>query len=199
MNAQLKTQLEDKAPRTVYHMTHVQNLPTIGRHGLLAHNNRYQQKDISNRTVNNLRHNIIEPVFNRSIHDYVPFYFNPRNAMLYRVQKDYASNIVILEFSSEILLQDNALFTTGNAACHKTKFSNNIEDLATMNWNIIFQRSWYGYGEHVKRAMMSEVLVYQHQALNMLEAINCQTNQVADFLNNKYNSNKFIKNTELFF
>ena len=179
MGAQKKEWLQKFAPATLYHMTHIDNLVSILEHGLFAHNNLYQQQDISNQSVN-ARRGRIEPIYNRSIHDYVPFYFNPRNAMLYKTQRQYRHKMVILGFDSNILLGKNTLFTNANAAVSNTRFSNKLEDLKTINWNLVFSTSWNGYPPHVKQIMMSEVLVHAHVSLDNLESINC--------------SNSFIQN-----
>ncbi len=199
MQTQVQTQLENLAPSNLYHMTHIDNLSSIFEHGLLAHNNSCQKVDISNQSVNARRASIYEPIFNRSLHDYVPFYFNPRNAMLYKTQIEYGRNIVILTFDSEILLQENSLFTMGNAASRSTRYSNDIDKLETFNWNLIFSRSWNGYPKHVKQAMMSEVLVYKKQSLKKLMCINTRYQKDADYLNNFFSCNLFKQDSSLFF
>ncbi len=206
MSAQLKTTLEELAPSTVYHMTHIGNLKSIIENGLYSHNNTYQQVDISNQTVNK-RRNIKEPIYNKKVHDYVPLYFNPRNAMLYKTQREYRDNIVILGFDSRVLLTQNSLFTNANAAVSDTVFSNDLQQLKEFNWNLIFSSSWNGYGDHVKKAMMAEVLIYQHLKLDKLESINCSSRETANKISRYYqnNPNKLHKNvkisldTQLFF
>lgn len=113
---------------TVDHMTHVNNLDSIFEYGLLAHNNPHKKIDISNKEVN-LRRNSNEPIYNKSIHDYVPLYFNPRNAMLYKTQKEFGDEIIILAFNRNTILLENSLFTNGNAASDHTLFSNDITEL----------------------------------------------------------------------
>ena len=72
---------------TINHMTHIDNLSSILDNGLISHNNPYCKRDISNQGVN-ARRERIEPIYNKKIHDYVPFYMNIRNPMLYVVQKN---------------------------------------------------------------------------------------------------------------
>ena len=200
MGAQAKTILEELAPATVYHMTHIKNLPSILEHGLLAHNNPYQQVDISNQAVN-ARRSHCETIYGRSVHDYVPLYFNPRNAMLYKTQIQYRSDIVMLGFSNEVLLMENSLFTNGNASSNGIWFSNDLESLNDINWNNVFSQSWYGYPESLKRTMMSEVLVHQQLGLTMLESIYCSndavTRQVKQHVSMK--SIKITTQKDLFF
>lgn len=183
MSAQQKKLLQESAPATLYHMTHIDNLASILEHGLHSHDNNYQSQDISNQQVN-ARRGKKEPIYHRSIHSYVPLYFNPRNAMLYKTQMQYGGNIVILGFDAEILLQENTLFSSGNAAANDTDFSNDLNDLDKLNWNLIFSHSWNGYGEHVKKIMMSEALVYQHLSMNRLQDIHCSNTFTQKMVNN---------------
>ena len=48
----------------IYHMTHIEHLPSILAHGLLSHNNPYKKHDISNKSANDKRERI-EPIHNR--------------------------------------------------------------------------------------------------------------------------------------
>jgi len=60
--------------KALYHMTHIDNLYSILKYGLLSHGNQFQKEDISNREVNS-RRSVRDPLFRRPLHSYVPFYF----------------------------------------------------------------------------------------------------------------------------
>ena len=179
------------------HMTHIDNLDSIFKYGLLAHNNSYKQVDISNKDVN-LRRKVKENIYGRSIHDYVPFYFNPRNAMMYKNRNE---QVVILAFNKSLLYQKNALFTDRNAATRNVKFYNNLQDLDKINWNIVTSQSWNGKPEYVKQIMMAEVLVYNKVPINYLMGIYCKDESMKQYLMQKYNlsSSKVSIQPELFF
>ena len=68
----------------IFHMTDSNNLKNILLHGLQNHYNTYRQVYIRNQEVINARREKVEQIYGHKIHDYVPFYFNPRNAMLYK-------------------------------------------------------------------------------------------------------------------
>jgi len=110
---------------TIDHMIHIDNLDTILQYGLFSHNNPYKKIDISNKEVNSKRIKI-EPIYHKSIHNYVPFYFNPRNAMLYRNQQVFGENIIILGFYNKIICKDNVIFTNSNAVAKSSIFTNDI-------------------------------------------------------------------------
>jgi hypothetical protein len=185
---------------TVDHMTHVNNLEGILAQGLLAHNNAFQKVDISNQAVNK-RRSAAEPVYNKKIHDYVPFYFNPRNAMQY---KNKNQNIIILGFDKNIVATDGAVYTNGNASRSGTHFSNDKNFLKQLNWKEIFSQSWCNYGEYddgLKSRMMSELLIPNNVSIDDLEVIFCKTENMKTYIMKAYDLNGFqiIVEPRLFF
>lgn len=175
---------------SVAHMTHIDNLSSILKYGLLPHNNKYKKVDISNQEVNS-RRNKIEPIYGRNLHDYVPLYFNIRNAMLYRNQKMFDDNIIILIFHRDLLFLENSIFTNGNAALDDVWYSNEIEDLLhkEWDWDKIWSRSWYNYGDDVKRSMMAELLIYEKLELTKLIDIYCLSVDAKKYIEKNYNIN----------
>jgi hypothetical protein len=155
------------------HITHIGNLSSILSLGLLPHNNKAQKVDISNGLVN-ARRVKKEPIHKHSIHDYVPFYFNARNAMLYQVQKEFGAEIIILLFRKDTLLSPKVIFSNGNAASKKAIFTSDLKELEAFNWNAIFSSNW---SQNViseldlKSQMMSECLVYEKVPINKLHCI----------------------------
>ena len=178
-------------------MTHIDNLDSIFKYGLLAHNNPHKKKDISNQEVNE-RRNHKESIYGRKVHDYVPFYFNPRNAMMY---KNKNKNIVILCFDKNLIYSSGALFTNKNASTNSVKYYNNINDLKEINWDYVWSESWYNKEDsfNIKQSMMSEVLVYQNVSIKYLEAIICKDQSTKKYLKKKYNSINIIVDDKQFF
>lgn len=182
----------------IYHMTHIDNLQNILEHGLIAHDNIYKIVDISNTEVNSRRVKI-EPIYNKPIHYYVPFYFNPRNAMLYKNQRIFGDKIIILGFNREILLLKNTVYTNSNAAANETYYTNNVNELFNHNfidWNNVFSDSWNNNGIQdykLKQKMMAEVLVPQKVEIKMLCKIICIDNTIESYILNNYN----IENIEI--
>jgi hypothetical protein len=166
--------LDTRTFEALYHMTHIKNLTSILNHGLLGHGNSHQVKDISDNQVNN-RRSRVEPIYGKAIHSYVPFYFNPKNAMLYR-RKDKQKKIVILVFNKSLVLDNGAVFTDGNAASAGTSFYNNIKDLNKLNWSCLNDRSWCNHVDG-KRTRMAEVLVPNHVGMDRLEKIVCNSHK----------------------
>lgn len=158
------------------HITHITNLSGILSKGLLPHNNKVQKVDISNSLVN-ARRAKKEPIHKHSIHDYVPFYFNVRNAMLFQVQKEFGEDVIILSFRKEVIASPKVIFSSGNASSLSAIFTSDINELAAFNWQKIFSSSWIQNGVadlELKSIMMSECLVYNKVDINKLHCIYCQ-------------------------
>ena len=146
---------------SVFHITHFKNLKNIQSHGLLSYSVARSKQvlinDISNQSVQEKRQKQ-EPIYGRPLHDYVPSFFNPRNAMLYS-RRDLQDRLVILEISIEIIKEIEYLFTNGNAAANDAEFFNSFDDFERLPWNHIMRRNWYDM-PIVKNRMMSEILAY---------------------------------------
>ena len=165
------------------HMTHIDNLDSIFQNGLLAHNNPYKRKDISNTEVNN-RRTKREYIYGKSLHSYVPLYFNPRNAMMYKNRNE---NIVILSFDTILLRKQGVLFTNKNASTNSVKYYQSVQYLKQLNWEYIMAQSWYGKIEEVKQVMMAEVLVPNKINIKYLKGIYCKDHVTKEMLLKRYN------------
>ncbi|WP_095499173.1 DUF4433 domain-containing protein [Paraferrimonas haliotis] len=154
----------------LFHMTHIENLPTILTEGLLSHNNPFQKVDVSNRGVN-ARRTRKDPIYNKPLHSYVPFYFNPRNAMLFSTQKNFGNDMVILGYDSDLL--DSAIITDKNAACNSAEYYAGRGSLSHLEWSRVFNRvSWKG-DDDLKQAMMAEALLSHRVDTQFLSKIVC--------------------------
>ncbi len=183
----------------IYHMTHINNLYNILNYGLLSHDNNEVNNKIDNPEVNN-RRNFNEPIYHKNVHDYVPFYFNPKNAMLY-VNKENQGNLVILAFDNHLIYEQGSLFTDGNASVNNTAFYNNINDLDKLAWDCIHANTWFNFNDG-KRTKMSEVLVPNKVGINKLKKIYCINYHIKSYIDNlmiNYPNIKVEVNTEIFF
>jgi len=181
----------------LHHMTHKDNLEKILQVGLKSHNyarkNNLMQRDIANKDVND-RRNRIELIHNRSLHDYVPLYFNPKNPMLY-TRKDSQDNIIILAIDKMLICAENSIFTDGNAANNPTKFFNDTSSLTQINWECIHAEYWSGFADG-KRERMAEVLVYPDIPVEYIQKIYCNNFDTLQFIQEKTRNFQYIK-TEL--
>jgi len=184
----------------IYHMTHVNNLQNILQYGLHSHNNKLVKNKIDNENVQK-RRDYFESIYNKNVHSYVPFYFNPKNAMLY-VNKDIQGNLIILAFDNNLIYQKGSLFTDGNASVENiTKFYNNLNDLDKLDWNCINTKYWNDI-EDGRRKRMSEILVPDKVNVNKLKKIYCINNHIKSYIDNimiNYPNIKVEVNTKIFF
>ena len=148
----------------IFHMTDSNNLKNILLHGLQNHYNSYRQVDISNQEVN-ARREKVEHIYGHKIHDYVPFYFNPRNAMLYKNRNN--ARVIILGFDVRVIKdhQDDFLISNRNASADEAKFSKYLPDLQDpnfINFDDVFSLRWCNNGivnNDIKQKMMAEILI----------------------------------------
>lgn len=186
--------LNDLKINAFYHMTHINNLDSIIRNGLYPHNNTYKKTDISNVDVN-VRRVRLEPIYHKQIHSYVPFYFNPRNAMLYRNQKKFGNSIVILQFKNSLIDINNSIITNANASADNTLFTSNVNHLNDQNFinlSNVFADSWNNYGNpnyQIKQTMMAELLIPIVVKNNYIEKIICMDFQMKKFIDSNIYTN----------
>ncbi len=156
---------------SLYHMTHIDNLKSILENGLLSHNQAHQLDtltDISDQQVN-ARRSMNDPIYGRSLHDYVPCYFNARNPMSYK-RRELANQLVILKIKPTLLLTEGGLFTDGNAASNMTCFFNKITDLSQLSWECLRAYYWNDYCDG-KRLRCAEMLIPERISIQDISGI----------------------------
>lgn len=183
-NSENENVLENYKIEYVFHMTEVSNLKNILEYGLLSHNEAHSKglnkTDIALQDVNQRRANK-KPIYEISLHDYVPMYFNPKNPMLYR-RKQIQNNIVILAIDRRVIYQNKSIFSDGNAASDATKFYNNLSDLVRLNWQCIHNEYWTDYVDG-KRIKCAETLAHPKIPIKYVKKIHCnsiQTKNIVD-------------------
>lgn len=176
-NTDFESQLNDFGIEYLYHMTHKSNLENIIKNGLLSHNIAHSQglikTDISDEKVNDRR---------SKIHNFVPFYINPKNPMLYK-RKNIQSEIIILCIDRKIF-QESSKFTDGNAASSSTKFYSHIKDLEKLNWSIINSNYWNDFIDG-KRIRCAEILIANEVKIESIKKIFCFNSETEDYVKNK--------------
>lgn len=153
--------------RGLYYITHIDNLPSILDKGILCHKRIEEEKiqftPIYDAEIVESRKNINTPD-NRSLWDFANLYFQPRNAMLYRVVFFSGRNIddiiVIGVKSSSILARSDIFITTGNAASSNSNIlfaseaKKNISNIRKQT-----DKEWWVFEDGSKRELMAESLV----------------------------------------
>lgn len=178
-------------------MSHIDNLLSILEKGLYSHDNIYKKIDISDCDVNS-RRSRSEPIFNKPIHSYVPFYFNPKNNMLSR-RRNIQNDILILVFKKELLFKRKILFTDGNASCDRTCFYEKLGDLDNLDWDCIYTRGYYNDFEDGARTRMSEVLIPDYVSVDNIEAIICNNFKTKSRVERIAKGKKVLVNSKFYF
>lgn len=164
----------DYGINSFWHMTHIDNISSIIRNGLVSHKSSRTTIssiiDISDPSIQILRGKN-DPINNICIHDYVPLYINPKNPMLYK-RKELQPEICFIEVSLSALFERKYLITDGNAASSRTKFYNSYDFLKKLPWNVLRSGSWADI-EDGKRLICAEVLVYPEILPKHLKAVHC--------------------------
>ena len=152
--------------RGLYYITHVDNLASILKKGILCHRlieeNKIPHRAIYDKEVINRRRDKTTPD-GKSFWDFANLFFQPRNAMLYRVVFFSGVNvedIIIIEIKASILRRRDIFVTTGNAASYGTqKFPIKKGSQIIKNIREEVDREWWAIEDGSKRKLMAECLV----------------------------------------
>lgn len=148
----------------LYYITHIENLSSILKTGILAHRRVLESKIpytpiydadiVSNREKKKVSEG-------KTLWDFANLYFQPRNPMLYRVlhEKDKA-DIVVIAVQPGVLSAHGTLVTTGNAASSDSEILSSEEGQKRVyqDWNVV-SSEWWNSLDGSKRKIMAECLV----------------------------------------
>jgi prepilin-type processing-associated H-X9-DG protein len=174
-------------PTPIYHITHIDNLPSILKSGGLVANSRLKKTnyvDIAHGHIQDRR--VITRVpcsVGGCLHDYIPFYFAPRSPMLYTIHrgnvqkyKDGQNKVIYLVSEAELIASNklNFAFTDGHAAVVAlSEFYDTLDDLCKIDWNIMKETYWGNTNEDNdrKRRRQAEFLVHQFCHWTLIQQI----------------------------
>lgn len=193
------------------HMVHHSNIKSILERGVLSHNQAHKlgliSKDISMDSVQ-MRRKIRKVEANGrkisiGLHDFVSFYFNTRNPMLY-VRKEMQHELLIILIDTDILktkLTDKkfSIFSDGNAGSAKTKFYCGEEYLKELDIDLIFGPGWNNSNDTIKtenkRKRCAEVLIYPIVGVCDIKTIICPTEKMNQYVTDIMNEKKIKDKT----
>jgi len=159
----------------LFHITHINNLSSILRHGGLWSDAErlaqgWESVNIAHQALKERRMRTQVPVTGGMLGDYVPFYFCNRSPMLYAIHtgnvqgySDGQAAVVYLVTSLGMVLQGDRAwcFTDGHAVEAITGFYDSVTKLNKIDWNLIQNWSWRNTEEDNdrKRRKQAECLV----------------------------------------
>ena len=150
--------------KSLYYITHVNNIPSILERGILAHEVVVREgvdfTPIYDTAIVSNRRDKIAPD-GSSLWEFANLYFQARNPMLYRVINEKGKNdIAIVGVSPSVLSIPGAFVTTGNAASYPTDILPAREGLNEVidMWDVVMNE-WWKEEDGSKRKIMAECLV----------------------------------------
>jgi len=150
-----------KRVRELYYITHIDNIPSILKDGILSHE-RIEKEGIKYTPIYD--ESIVERrrekfIRGKSLWSFANLYFNARNPMLYRIMCEKSlDDIAVLGISPSIMRYPEVYITTGNAASTQTEFLRYSETMAS---EILKEasRQYWSEADGSKRKVMAECLV----------------------------------------
>ena len=163
----------------IYHITHINNLPSILKSGGLIANGRLRREginylDIAHGGIQDRRARIRVPCgADGVLHNYVPFYFAPRSPMLYAIHKGYVEGyaqgqnpVIHLVFEAEAIEASNLAFafTDGHAVMAYADFYDDLDTLEfVIDWKLMHSKYWFDTEDDPNRKCRRQAEFLMHQ------------------------------------
>ncbi|NCJ05825.1 DUF4433 domain-containing protein [Synechococcales cyanobacterium C] len=150
--------------KSLFYITHVQNVPSILANGILSHG-RVEADKVSftaiydSGIVSNRKGKLTPD--RASLWEYANLYFQPRNPMMYRVVHEKTTkDLAVIGVKPSVLQLPHVLLTDGNAASSPTQFFKTADGLRVIKaqWPVLQAEYWKDV-DGSKRKIMAECLV----------------------------------------
>ena len=190
---------ESHRRRFFFHFTHIENLDSILKNGLLSTNKKnsagINHKNVASKSIQNRRSNMDVTCFPRGkVHDYVPFYFTTINPMLLSVINSKNIDqpfIIFLAVSIDKIKEDDVVFTDASANTDPPpNFYKDPLSLDKLDWQAIDSRKWSTKDNDELHRRMAEVLVHKEVPLDWIDRIIVWNEGFRDEVKDIYTRNK---------
>jgi len=185
----------------LYFITHIHNVGSILKHGILCHNlaKKVKHETIAEEGVQKRRANRPIPgAGGARLHDYANLYFNARNPMMYidRIRNNHM-NLCVLGVHPNVMGKQGVAIADGNAANDLTRFWSYPDGLSRLNFDRIFTKNWNDDNiiirKENKRLMMAEVLVPERVDPSYILRAHISCNEgLRKLMNQDFNLHAFI-------
>jgi len=176
-----------RSTRNLYYITHLDNVPSILRHGILSHEE-IQGKGLHFTAIYDVdivsRRSHISVPDGRTFWSFANLYFQPRNPMLYRVAMERGvDRLAVVAVKTNVLARSDVMFANGNAAHRSTiivpatqrdQFIKEIADIHSL--------TWWNAEDGSKRRIMAECLVHRLIEPALIDAVYVANSKVAEAL-----------------
>ena len=148
-------------PKGLYYIIHLDNLQSILERGILSHNQvqGIEHHDIHDAKILRRRKELSLDGEIITMQDYVNLYFQPRNAMLFRlIQTVGKEKLAVLRVQPAVIEEPGTIFSDRNAAASQAQFFTDVDDLEELDVEV-FRIGYWGKNDDRRQRMMAEVLV----------------------------------------
>jgi O-acetyl-ADP-ribose deacetylase (regulator of RNase III) len=169
----------------LYYITHIDNLPSILRLGILSHKlveeEGFSYTRIYDKGIVEARKDKLAPD-GKSLWDFANLYFNARNPMLYRVKHEKSlDDIAIVCVSPTILQRPDIFITTGNARASQSAILPKDEGIRKLpKIKREFDIVWWKPEDGSKRKIMAECLVPDLVPAEYIQAIYVASHKIRE-------------------
>ncbi|MBX7235541.1 MAG: DarT ssDNA thymidine ADP-ribosyltransferase family protein [Caldilineales bacterium] len=154
---------QNRRLRELYYITHIDNIPSILRYGILSHAkieaDGIAHTPIYDKAIVSGRNQRLTPN-GKSLWSFANLYFQPRNPMLYRVLLEKSpDDIAVIAVQTSILNNPDIYITTGNAASYNSEILPREEGIKRLpGMRDVINATWWTEEAGTKRKIMAEVL-----------------------------------------
>jgi HD superfamily phosphodiesterase len=190
---------QEHKDRFFFHFTHIENLGSILKHGILCTNKKEKLKiehfNVAANTIQERRSTMSVPCGPKgTVHDYVPFYFTAVNPMFLRlVNTKNVDQDLMLYFAVSIdkLLEKKCVFTdaSANTAIPPTFFEDPV-NLKKLDWAAIDSKKWKCADQDEMHRRMAEVLIHDTVTVDQIDYIIVWNERVIKEVEKIYSINK---------
>ena len=181
----------------IYHISHIDNLVSIIKRGVLLCDNQRNAKGVACRGIAHQHikerraRRLVPLIPGGTLADYVPFYFAPRSPMLYSIHRGFVENYpdgqepVVHLVSSAESVRDAGLqfvFTEGHADISFSEFFDDLADLDEVDWSIMKEKYWNDTADDGdrKRRRQAEFLVHDSVPWPQIHSIGVINEEMAE-------------------
>lgn len=129
--------------KELHFITHIENLVSICKSGILCYNKakKLKPKSVAEPGVQERRESVVVPGANKKLHEFANLYFNARNPMMFK-RRSAHEKICILAVSNKILDEKDVIVTDMNASRGYVKFLAMPHGLSHLDKDLIYAEYW---------------------------------------------------------
>jgi len=174
--------MERNEVNELFYISHIENVPSIIKHGILSHNEskKINSFSIAMPEIQQKRKDKIIPGAGK-LHDYANLYFDAHNPMLSKC-REHNDKICILCINSGILDQPGIIISDQNAASDYAGFYDVYYGLKKLDKHMVYAESW----KHPD----DEIMEWRHKSVKCAEIL------IPKGVSPKYITRAYVANKE---